>query len=71
MRGLLGSSSLVYDLEYVETEKVHFARKIPFLELGRKKRRNICISDDGKSGKSGNAPKRQDAGEKKPYQVNQ
>ena len=29
-------SSLVYDVEYVESEKVHFAHKIPILDLEEK-----------------------------------
>ena len=45
-------SSLVYDVEYVETEKVHFVPKIPILDW-KEKNKEICISD----GKSGNAPK--------------
>ena len=33
--------SLVYDVEYVESEKVHFAHKIPILNLEEKNQRNI------------------------------
>ena len=34
-------SSLVYDVEYVESEKVHFTHKIPILNLEEKNQRNI------------------------------
>ena len=42
-------TSLVYDAENVETEKVHFLHKILILNL-EEKNKEICISD----GKSGN-----------------
>ena len=42
-------SSLVYDVECVEIEKMHFVQKIPILDL-EEKNKEICNSDR----KSGN-----------------
>ena len=35
-------SSLVYDVEYVETEKLHFVHKLCILDL-KEKNKEICI----------------------------
>ena len=52
-------SGLVYHVEYVETEKVHFVRNIPILDLKGKKKTNMHFRQE-----IGRRRKRQDAGKK-------
>ena len=58
----------MYDVEYVEAEKVYSVQKIPILNLDNKKK-EICISD--RKSVNQETPQKRDLGKNKPYQVNQ
>ena len=53
-------SSILYDVEYVETEKVNFVHKMPIIDL-EEKTQEICISD----GRSWNQETPQSTGRRK------